>query len=49
LLGDRDEALKILARHLAVSPNDRAVIANHPWFGELRDDQRFSRLIEPRS
>jgi serine/threonine-protein kinase len=46
LLGDRDEALRLLARVLAASPNERTVIANHPWFRDLQGDNKFSALIE---
>lgn len=45
LLGDYDEALRLLSIHLAASPSERAIIANHPWFRKLRSDSRFARLV----
>ena len=48
LLGEQEDALRLLSLQLAASPNDRAVIANHPWFQKLRDNPRFAALIAQR-
>jgi TolB-like protein/tRNA A-37 threonylcarbamoyl transferase component Bud32 len=45
LLGENDEALRLISLHLAESPSDRAVIANHPWFQKLHENNRFATLI----
>ncbi len=46
LLGKHDEAIRLLAQALAASPNDRSVVANHPWYIALRKDTQFTALIE---
>ena len=45
LLGDRDAAILLLTQALAASPNDRSIIANHPWYADLRGDPRFTVLV----
>ena len=47
LLGDRQEALALLAQYLAVNPQDRVTVANdHTWWLRgLRDDPKFATLV----
>ena len=47
LLGDRDEALRLLATYLATNPQDRATLAKDEtwWWRGLRDDPRFKALV----
>ena len=47
LLGDRDEALRLLTVYLATNPQDRATLAKDDtwWWGGLRDDSRFKALV----
>ncbi|NIM51692.1 MAG: hypothetical protein GTO22_21005, partial [Gemmatimonadales bacterium] len=44
LLGERDRALEALTLHLENEPQDKAYIAEDPWFRELSDDPRFKAL-----
>ncbi|HEY5544426.1 MAG TPA: protein kinase [Gemmatimonadaceae bacterium] len=46
LLGDHDAAILLLTQALAASPNDRSVIANHPWYADLRGDPKFVALFD---
>jgi TolB-like protein/Flp pilus assembly protein TadD len=46
LLGDHDAAILLLTQALAASPNDRSVIANHPWYDDLRGDPKFVALFD---
>jgi tetratricopeptide (TPR) repeat protein len=48
LVGDRDAALRLLAKVLAERPNHRALVAGSPWYQELRADPRFKALVEDR-
>ena len=45
LLGERDEALRALGMYLEATPQDKAYIAEDPWFQDLRDDPRFAELV----
>ncbi len=45
LLDERDKALNALALHLENEPQDRAYIAEDPWFQKLSDDPRFKALV----
>ncbi len=47
VVGDRDEALRLLGRYLATNPQDRVSIArDETWFfAGLRDDPRFKTLV----
>src|SRR4029077_14569317 len=47
LLGDRQEALSLLAQYLATNPQDRANVANDQtwWMRGLRDDPKFATLV----
>ncbi len=47
VIGDRDEALRLLGRYLATNPQDRVSIArDETWFFKgLRDDPRFKALV----
>jgi len=47
ILGDRDEALRLLTLYLATNPQERAGVANDHtwWFAGLRDDPRFKALV----
>ena len=47
ILGDRDEALRLLTLYLATNPQERAGVANDHtwWFAGLRDDRRFQALV----
>jgi TolB-like protein/tetratricopeptide (TPR) repeat protein len=45
LLGDRDTAVKVLARRLAAEPYERGFVARSPWYRELRADPRFLALV----
>ena len=47
LLGERDEALRALGMYLEATPQDKAYIAEDPWFEDLRDDPRFAQLTSP--
>lgn len=47
VMGDREEALRVLGRYLATNPQDRASFArDETWFYRgLRDDPRFKTLV----
>ncbi|HEY6092076.1 MAG TPA: serine/threonine-protein kinase [Gemmatimonadales bacterium] len=47
VMGDREEALRLLGRYLATNPQDRASIAHDDtwFFAGLRDDPRFKALV----
>ena len=47
LLGDREEALRLLSEYLATNPQDRASMAKDYtwWWRGLRDDPRFKTLV----
>ena len=47
VMGDRDEALRLLGRYLATNPQDRESLArDETWFFKgLRDDPRFVALV----
>ncbi len=47
LLGDRDEALRLLSTYIATNPQFRASLARDQswWFQELREDPRFKALV----
>ncbi len=47
LLGERDQALRALGMYLEATPQDKAYIAEDPWFRDLRDDPRFAALVGP--
>ncbi len=47
LLGERDEALRVLGMYLEATPQDKAYIAEDSWFEALRDDPRFQELVSP--
>jgi len=46
LLGERDEALRLLARHLEARPGRKEYIAGDWWWDPLRDDPRFLELVK---
>ena len=46
LLGDREEALRLLGAYLAGNPQERLATARHPWWRSLRADPRFRALVE---
>ena len=47
MLGDRDEALRLVGMYLATNPQDRATMAKDDswWWEVLRDDPRFKALV----
>jgi len=47
MLGDRDEALRLVGVYLATNPQDRATMAKDDswWWQGLRDDPRFKALV----
>jgi TolB-like protein/tRNA A-37 threonylcarbamoyl transferase component Bud32 len=45
LLGERDEALRLLARHLQARPGRKEYIATEWWWDSLRNDPRFLELL----
>ena len=47
ILGDKEEALRLLGTYVAVNPQVRASLAKDQtwWFRDLRDDPRFQNLI----
>jgi eukaryotic-like serine/threonine-protein kinase len=47
LLGEREEALRLLATYLQARPQERGSTAQHPWWRPLRDDPRFQALVRP--
>jgi TolB-like protein/tetratricopeptide (TPR) repeat protein len=44
LLGDRDEAIRLLTSYLARFPIQRRQVARMPWFKSLHGDQRFAAI-----
>jgi serine/threonine-protein kinase len=46
LLGQRDDAIRLLDGYLAKNPNQRRVVARTPWFKSLRDDPRFIAMTQ---
>jgi serine/threonine-protein kinase len=50
ILGDRDEAIRLLTLYLATNPQERASLANDRtwWFAGVRDDPRFKALVRTR-
>jgi len=49
LLGERDSALRLLGAFLRARPENRAYVAESPWFRLLHDDPRFQALVRPAS
>jgi len=47
ILGDRDEAIRLLTLYLATNPQERPSLANDHtwWFAGLRGDPRFQALV----
>jgi eukaryotic-like serine/threonine-protein kinase len=45
LLGERDEALRLLSEYLGAHPQARGLTAHHPWWRPLRADSRFMALV----
>ena len=45
LLGERDAALRLLDTYLRARPENRAYVAESPWFRALHDDPRFRSLV----
>jgi tetratricopeptide (TPR) repeat protein len=47
MLGDKDEALRLVGVYLAANPQDRASMAKDEtwWWDGLRDDPRFKSLV----
>jgi tetratricopeptide (TPR) repeat protein len=47
MLGDRDEALRLVGSYLAANPQDRASLAKDYtwWWAGIRDDPRFRSLV----
>jgi hypothetical protein len=45
LLGDRDLALTLVARHIAIAPMAAAIVARTPWFVPLHGDPRFEDAV----
>ncbi len=45
LLGERDEALRLLTGYLRWRPQSRESIGQSPWFRPLRSDSRFRALV----
>ena len=47
MLGDRDEALRLLTTYLATNPQERAALAKDDtwWWSGLRGDPRFKKLV----
>ena len=50
ILGDRAEALDLLAKYLALNPQERPNVAKDPtwWLNGLRDDPKFKALVGSR-
>jgi TolB-like protein/tRNA A-37 threonylcarbamoyl transferase component Bud32 len=46
LLGDREQALEFLRRHLEAMPGRKQAIATDWWFEPLRSDPRFQELVQ---
>jgi TolB-like protein len=49
LLGERAVALQLLGTYLRARPENRAYVAESPWFRALHDDPRFQALVRPAS
>jgi eukaryotic-like serine/threonine-protein kinase len=47
LAGEREAALRLLARTLGGHPQMREYVARTPWYGALHDDPRFAALVGP--
>ena len=47
LVGDRDEALRLVGLYLATNPQDRPLMVKDDtwWWNGLRDDPRFKALV----
>jgi len=45
LLGEREEALRLLGHYLDANPQARASAAQHLWWAALRTDPRFQALV----
>jgi len=45
LLGEREEALRLLARYLEMQPQLRGQVATDPWWESLRGDPDFEALL----
>lgn len=45
LLGDREEALRLLAGYLEMQPQRRGQVATDPWWESLRGDTEFETLL----
>jgi eukaryotic-like serine/threonine-protein kinase len=47
MLGDRDEALRLVGMYLATNPQDRETMAKDDswWWNGIRDDPRFKSLV----
>jgi hypothetical protein len=47
LLGDRDDAFRLLKEYFTINPSHRALFAkgNSWWWRPLRDDPRFEELV----
>lgn len=45
LLGDREEALRLLAGYLEMQPQRRGQVATDPWWESLRGDPEFETLL----
>lgn len=46
LVGDHDEAVRLLAAFLQKMPEETPYIARHYWFAALHDNPRFQALVE---
>jgi hypothetical protein len=51
ILGDKEEAFRLLARYLASNPQQRASLAKDQswWLRDLRNDPRYKQLVGARS
>jgi hypothetical protein len=48
MLGQTDDALRLLARYLNSFPIQRRQVARMPWFKSLRADPRFVAMTDAR-
>lgn len=46
LLGNHDSAIALLDRYVRARPSARSVVRSSPWFTPLREDARFTELLE---
>lgn len=46
LMGEREEALRLLAAYLGANPGQRTWVIGSPWYRELRTDPGFRALVE---